>query len=380
MLRGDIVVRCCGGRALLLVLLGSCNYPSTDDCPFYCWESSLEVVDIPEDPMKERYYPQTCTLPVSPFPAIFVPLPSLGYAARACYTGQASANTAENTEHHFLTKMAIQKLQAAMSLDSEEEDAYEYWPDALDDKAWQACVAHLTCNGNNGPGSGCDIDGDVTGDQRCTISSAEALCTAQITGILEGQLELPTPEKYPECSGVEYFTLVSSACEGFIPDLNGTGGYCGDDGFVPGMDSTSMGSADTTGTSGERFGDLDELITCSSNDCDLDAELVINVIEHFSAFYDDGVTLEYVDDVACGEGAKIDGLSAGTAPTALTDEFNIDNGDIIAQVNGIDLSSGNPRAASVLEELDTETDFTVVVKRPHGMSCTTTIWTLEIVR
>jgi hypothetical protein len=352
------------------------TYTIYTECPFYCWESFLDAADIPSDEADPPYYTQLCTQEGGGSSALLVPLPEKGYGARTCYSGGSPANAAGNSEHYFLVAMAIVNLLGSNSLNQSQEDAYDLAVLLLDQSAVESCVAHLTCNGS--PGAGCDIDETVSGEQSCTVGSANALCTAQIEGVLEGQLALPSPEKYPECSGIQYYETSVALCQGHVPDMNGTGGYCADDGFIPGTGSTSMGSADTTGANLEPFGDLGALIRCDGTACDLDPELIINVMEHFGEFYDDEVTLLYVDDAACDEGVQVDGLSSGTAPTELAGEFNIENGDIITQVNGIYLD----RAASfatALQELDSETEFTVVVKRPDGMACTKTTWTLEII-
>ena len=347
-------------------------------CPMYCWESFLDVEDLPEDGMMAGFYPVACDMPGGG--STPVPHPAAGYSARTCNYGSGmNPDVEQNSSDHFQLKMAIANLIASATLTTAQADAYDKFVDLLDVEAYASCVAHLTCNGNPSS-SKCDILPQMgyPGNQACTISSAESLCLGQVYGVLEDQLERPNPEQYPECSGLQYFSSTVD-CEGFVSDMNGTGGdYCGEDGMIPGTGSTSMGSADTTGENLEPFGDVDMLVSCDTSDCDLDASLILNVMEHFSEFDEDAVTLDYVDDAACGKGVEVNGLSAGTPPTELADKFDVENGDIITKVNGIELDS-LADFADVLQELDTETDFTVVVKRPDGMSCTTTTWTLEIV-
>lgn len=357
--------------------LFSCNYSSPESCPFYCWESFIDVDDIPEDAMRPGYFPTQCETPSSG--SALAPLPTTGYPARECHPyviplGQRP-DPAVNSAMHFLLESAISKLQASESPTTEEADAYDAWAAHIAGEAQETCISSLTCNWM--PGT-CDIDPTVAGDQSCTVASAASICDTNVENVLFGLLGRPSPSQYPECSGSDYVVVTDSLCEGYVPDLNGTGGYCADDGFIPGTGSTSMGSADTTGAKADPFGDLDSLIACDGNDCDLDVALIVNMMEHFGEFYDDDVSLAFVNDAACGYGVEIGGLSTGTPPAELANEFGAENGDIISSVNGLVISS-EEHAATALEDLGSNTDFTVVVKRPDAMSCTTTTWTLEIV-
>ena len=345
-------------------------------CPVHCWESFLDVTDIPVDMEHSGYFPDQCQHPGGG--SVLVPLPNPGYPAKGCFLPADS-----NSENHFLLKAAIEAHSNGESLTTEQEDAYNLWVDVIDSAAYKSCVSHLTCNG--APGT-CDIDINVDGDQSCTQNSAIGVCSTNISGTLKSQLELPTPSKYPECSSPVIVTANSANCEGHIPDMNATGGDCLDDGgVIPGDSSDSTAGLDSTGT-GERsagpFGDLDTLIACTGNDCDIDSQLILNLMENFATFYDEGVTLEIVDDtVTCGPGARIDGLDAGEAARDLADEFSIQNNDIITSVNGVEPSSAN-NVVRILNDIDDLTNFDVQVDRfvssPNGPSCTRITWSIVV--
>ena len=272
-------------------------------------------------------------------------------------------------------KTAILADVASELLTTEEQDAYDNWANALDDEVITSCVAHLTCNGS--PGVGCDIDPNVNGEQSCKVTSAAVLCTTHVTNLLQGQLELPGPEKYPDCSTAEYLTI-EQGCPGYNPEMNATGGGCVADGVIPG----GSDGADSTGAPADPFGDLGALISCSglwtAPDCTLDPDLILNATENFRVFYDEGVELELVDSSEqCGPGAKLTGLDAGEDATALTDELGIENGDIVTNVGANPLTSIG-RAAAALDEIATATSLTVIVKRRDGAGCDTMTYDLTV--
>ena len=362
---------------LAVLALPGCQYSVTASCPFHCWESFLERSALPENSneLLEGYYPDQCETPASA--SIYPPLPDVGYAAKYCFKGDPQGlftRAKQNSIANFNLKLAIDKSQNAQPLTHEEEEDYELWISGIDFEAYASCVAHLTCNGNPSHPD-CDIDENMSGKQSCRLNSAKALCQANVVGLLEGQLELPNPQKYPECSPITYFQFNEAECQGHTPETNATGDGClDDDGVVPGESD----GADSTGAPADPFGDVAQLIDCVGNDCTVQAELLLSLTENFGVVYDEEVELELVDgSTMCGPGAKVAGLDSGEATKDLADAFSVQNGDIITDVNGISLSSVS-KAAVVLDEIAASTQFTVTVKRRAGSACSSTTWGLTV--
>ena len=89
-------------------------------------------------------------------------------------------------------------------------------------------------------------------------------------------------------------------------------------------------------------------------------------------------TIELVDTSAtCGPGLKVSGLGSGEESKALADEFGILNNDVIWKLNGTILSTTG-RLATALDDLATQTEHDVVVKRRNGSSCDTTTYSLAV--
>lgn len=379
-----------GAVGLVVLGLGGACISDLPECPFHCWESSVAKADLPEDPERPGYFTMQCTDKNEV--AVFVPIPDLGFGARACFSGSTGPTDypgpALNFEKHFFMKLAVFNLAAGQGLTPDQQDAYETWVEALRQAVVDSCVQALTCNGN--PGT-CDIDSDtLLTDESCNIPSATSLCEILVATELESQLALPNPEKYPECSGTDMLPVFAedeeNLCEGFVPDM--TGGQCED--FEPGMgesgsegggaddESGADGDTGSTGAGAAPFGDVGALVSCVGNDCTLDAQLVDNVYANFGVFYDEGVRLELVDaSVTCGPGIRISGLGSGSASADLARPFGVDTGDVITRLNGMPIVDADDILAA-LDIISTETQFTVHLREHVGSTCRTRTLTLEV--
>lgn len=402
-----------GAVGLVVLGLGGACISDLPECPFHCWESSVANADLPEDSERPGYFTMQCTDKNEV--AVFVPIPDLGFGARACFSGSTGPTDypgpALNFEKHFFMKLAVFNLAAGQGLTPDQQDAYETWVEALRQAVVDSCVQALTCNGN--PGT-CDIDSNTPlTNESCNIPSATSLCEILVATELESQLALPNPEKYPECSGTDMLPVFAedeeNLCEGFVPDM--TGGQCED--FEPGMGESGSeaggaddesgadttggsedtagadedGGADTTGTDGDSgstgagaapFGDVPTLVDCLGNDCTVDAELVDNVYANFDVFYDEGVRLELVDaSVTCGPGIRISGLGSGSASADLARPFGVDAGDVITRLNGMPIVDADDILAA-LDMISAETQFTVHLRERAGSTCRTRALTLEV--
>lgn len=356
------------------------------ECTFHCWQSWLPVEDMPRNVATPGYFSMLCTDSMDG--VLPVRLPELGYGTRACLTGSSGPTDYPgpefNSKAHFRLKSAITKLQNGDFLWTRETEAYNLWVAELRAGVITTCVNDLTCNQT--PGA-CDIDGNpVNGSQSCNVSSATALCESLVADTLEAQLSLPSPEKYPVCSGMEVLPVSQFyTCEAFVPEGNGTDGGCIADGVVPDGDDGDEGDgndgADSTGApegEDDPFGNISQLVACAGNDCTVDAQLLLNITQHFHVFADEGVNLQMVDEtVTCGPGARVRGLNSNSAPAELASQFMVGNGDVITAVNGLPVESGDS-LVRVLNEVAAETEFTVVVQRRVGQACSATTWNLSL--
>lgn len=394
----------------------TCIIPA-DQCQFHCWESSVTQDELPEDPERPGYFSMQCG--DADGASVFVPIPSNGFGARACYTGSTGPldypGPAENSLTHALLKLAVYNLDNGVALTPDQQDAYNKWKQALGDAVFDTCVAALSCSGK--PGT-CDIDPAHPGSQSCTVTSAENLCVSLVADELEGQLALPSPTKLPECSGTDFLPVYANldACDDFVPDMTGftcenftpTGGE--DDGGVDdapidptsgaddesGSDTSgSNGGADSTGGADETggaddesgsstsagaapFGDVGMMIDCTGNDCIVSPDLVDNLYADFGVFYDEGVVLELVDaTTACGPGIRFGGIAPSSATADLARPFGVDNGDVVRRLNGLAITDTDDILAA-LDMIATESTFTVHVSERVGSGCRTRVLTVDV--
>ena len=387
----------------------ACIIPA-DQCQFHCWESSVTQDELPEDPNRPGYFAAQCTNPGGH--GELVPIPAIGFGARACYTGSTGPldypGPAENSLTHALLKLAVYNLENGTPLTADQEDAYNKWEQALRDAMLDTCVAKLTCGGNP---DDCDIDGFISGKQSCSVTSATSLCNDLVADELHDQLALPNPTKLPECSGTDFLPVYANleACEDFVPDMTGftcenftpTGGEDdgGDDAPIDppagaddesGSDTSgSDGAADETGAADDEsgsstgagaapFGDVDMLVDCIGDDCIVAPELVDNVYANFGVFYDEGVTLELVDATAtCGPGIRLRGIGPSSATADLARPFGIGNGDVVRRLNGLALTDTDDILAA-LDMIASESSFTVQVRERTGLGCQTRVLTVNV--
>lgn len=417
-MRARNVVAASAAGIIACVAGSTCIIPA-DQCQFHCWESSVTKDELPEDPDRPGYFEMQCTNKQGH--SEFVPIPSNGFGARACYTGSTGPldypGPAENSLTHGLLKLAVYNLDNGVALTPLQEDAYIKWEQALRDAMLDTCVAALSCNGK--PGT-CDIDSNFSGAQSCNVASATSLCDSLVADELHDQLALPSPTKLPECSGTDFLPVYANldACEDFVPDMTGftcenftpTGGEddaggddapidptsgaddeSGSDTSDPDGGADSTGGADETGGSDDEsgsstgaraapFGDVGMMIDCTGNDCIVSPELVDNLYASFGVFYDEGVVLELVDaTAACGPGIRFGGIGSGSATAELARPFGIDNGDVVRRLNGLAITDTDDILAA-LDMIAAESTFTVHVSKRVGSGCRTRAITVDVDR
>ena len=177
----------------------------------------------------------------------------------------------------------------------------------------------------------------------------------------------------------------------FFPADPPTGGPGQTGGICVGDDGPGTGAADTTTTGSappDPFGDVTELVDCTDSclgscttwECDVDQDLIDNVIEWHSVFYDEDVSLIVVDSMGayCGPGVEIAGLDSGEASDDLADELHLQNGDVITVVNGTALSSLG-RAVDQLNDVLDKGTLDMTVKRRVGSTCETIDYEVSII-
>ena len=110
---------------------------------------------------------------------------------------------------------------------------------------------------------------------------------------------------------------------------------------------------------------LDTLVTCDHTgvSCTYQGELLDNIHANFSVFYEDRVTLtlllptdpEY-------PGVRLGGLDVGEASTDLATAFDLQNGDVIENVNGIDIDD-QARALEAINAMVSSRSVALSLKR-----------------
>jgi hypothetical protein len=139
-----------------------------------------------------------------------------------------------------------------------------------------------------------------------------------------------------------------------------------------GSDGADETTGDSTGMMLGPFGDIEALVRCDrQSHCDVERELVSNLVAHFDVFAQERVTLTIVGkDAPCGPGARIDGLDPREYTTELAAAFGLRNGDVIHELEATtleDLGAAMDAVASLLEDPST----TIVLQRPEGLGCET---------
>lgn len=155
--------------------------------------------------------------------------------------------------------------------------------------------------------------------------------------------------------------------------------FCEIDGYTEGgscsmagnqVDPAGQGGLDETGAEGDEggsdggglapFGDVDRLVSCVGTDCVVAPELLESVQLEFQVFHEEGVELVMAD-----AGLRITGLHRGEHATALLDAFGVREGDVIAAVDGIALTSW-ASVVEVVATLEHARAWAVMLERPTG--------------
>lgn len=171
------------------------------------------------------------------------------------------------------------------------------------------------------------------------------------------------------------FEVQQSSTDGDEPSSS-DGGATDESGSTDGNSGADSSGGETSG-----FGDIDGRIECSSStSCTVDASLLRDIADNFATFYAEGVFLQILPaSTPCNTaGAVLSGLDAGDDAKALADAIGLRNGDIIALVEGIELSSMD-KAADIIDDLSSSSDpISMTVKRRASNSCRSFNLTLTI--
>jgi hypothetical protein len=159
------------GMLAMVLAVGAmaCSIPFP--CTRYCWSHKQDVPDLTDEDMTgvpDGRFDAPCTQSSS-LSQWYPPLPQFGwYSAEQCLAADVHQVIAQ-------TVASIQdpRVDASAACDVTDLQVYADFTEALALQARDACVAHLTCNGDT---AGCDIDPVANQDQACTIPSAETLC------------------------------------------------------------------------------------------------------------------------------------------------------------------------------------------------------------
>lgn len=230
-----------------LLATAGCTY-YVGHCYVHCWEYRVEHEDI-QDEDDNDYYDSTC-INKHNFGTMDAPISPNGVPGRECLGFQGQS------DHETIKAVIAAKLANDLeSLSQSQIDTYEAFVFgggaslySLVDEVTDTCVNLLTCNKKF-----CDIDPEVSGDQACTIASAQGLCATYVESLAGAALDLETGSDVPTY-GVpdwKYYNLVSDPECDYEPEAIGTGGGGG-------LDESGGG-----GMQSDPFGDLDELIACS---------------------------------------------------------------------------------------------------------------------
>jgi hypothetical protein len=329
--------------------------PVPDTCYRHCWDHTQDVPDMSGPDMMgapDDHFDTPCTL-YGGTTAFHPPRPVLGWYRGVVCPSQATHDVIEKV----VNSIQDPATDASTACDSEDLVIYADFVEQLAISARDVCVADLTCDGQP---SGCDIDPFEPDDQACSVASAENLCNLVIMGPALAALSDLTdgngaaqPHLGDTLEAVPY-----ESCE-FEPETGDGGGETLCMGGGEGVDESSgdMGAGP--------FGDIDELVSCSpQRSCVVREELLVNVENNVTVFYDEGIRAEEVAIVGLGKGIQISGLDRGEHSEELFDAFGIRNGDVITHIDGGALDSTS--LERVIGELRTRHSASVTVRRWTG--------------
>jgi hypothetical protein len=288
----------------------ACTIQVGEFCSTHCWQYRVEHGDIPDNETPNGYFDSTC-VNIYGLGTMDAPIPALGVPGRGCisYPTQPDHETIKAV-------IAAKEGNDLGSLSQAQIDTYEDFIESVVDEIRKTCVDRLTCNETF-----CDIDSDTTGDQACTKASAESLCDTYVKSVAEAALDLQTGPDVPTYStpGQEVVRNADLPCD-YVAET-GTGG---------GLDETgSFGGVDP-------FGDIETLVICDGTVCTVSQDLIDNVLDNLDVFASESVFLVFGSHVV-GDGLLVTGLSSGDDSKELADAFGIQNNDVIAEINGVDL-------------------------------------------
>lgn len=342
--------------------------PSNDPCYFHCWSTDVVL------PTTDGVYVAgaACTNVLGGSISIPVPPKIIG---RTCLELQS--------EQDFVnaTIGAIQEDD----VDSLSMLAHLHWDsfvEAMAADAFKNCITHLT----GSPGQQ-DIDPTLPGKQACLHDGTTiAFCDDLVADVIRDRFDLShgASTDIPAYLGVVPGVAPESMCS-YEPQYGSTGEVdpsSSDGGAADESGSTDGNSgADSSGGETSGFGDVDGRIECSSStSCTVDASLLRDIADNFATFYAEGVFLQILPaSTPCNTaGAVLSGLDAGDDAKALADAIGLRNGDIIALVEGIELSSMD-KAADIIDDLSSSSDpISMTVKRRASNSCRSFDLTLTI--
>jgi hypothetical protein len=202
---------------------------------------------------------------------------------------------------------------------------------------------------------GWDVAKDCTDhlqDQGCTMADSTSICweefdidDAAIAELQDTTQNSPTPDKIDP----KPTTIASTET-------------CNFEGPLPG--GTGAGNGSPCNCS-EPFGKIDDLVNCEDpQSCELHADLMINIKENFTVFYEEGVTLWFYDANGSEEaGIHIGGLDSYDESSVLAETLGLQNGDVIKDIAGVQIEYVED-APSIITSLLEETETTMTIYRP----------------
>ncbi len=346
--------------------------PNNDECMKHCWEYSYVVAD----PNGDGDLEDSCTNR-NAAEAMVVPIPGNGaFRGRACIEFQADHNRVKQV-------IAAAQSGSVAGLSAAQVAAWDELTQKIAADALDACISYATGGSDHD-----DINLGLPGDQACTGSTAEAVCTTAAYDAVLAAFSLSDQGAdiaIPSYAGVESGLVAQPECQ-FIPETTGeeptggdpTGGpQSGGDGGQSGGTGADVTGADEAGM----FGDLDDGVHCTGTRCSVDMAVWSRILDHFSTFYDEGVTLVIGPTGApCNAvGAKLGGLGNGEDANDLAVALGLRNGDVITKVEGVSLAN-LAAAAAVVNDLQSSVDpITMTVRRKVTTnSCATLSYTITL--
>lgn len=348
--------------AASLMPLGCFNPTDSNACRTHCYEHRPQVEDLNGD---GRFDAQ-CVNAGGDGDVFAPPLPpSSFFLARAC---------TETQQEHERLKSAINAILSNEELSHAELTTYQAMVDDLAQSAFTACRNHLLGdNPDSGGFTPTDIDPTLPGTQWCAPGDADDICDAYVRAVVIEDLQevLNGGNMVPIYSepGVKFIS--SGVCD-FVPELGqadtDTGGESDTaptsdtDGGTDTEDSSTGAGAD------DPWGDLRGLVSCNKvGSCTVERELLDNVTQSFSVFYDEGATMLFTKKQVTG--IKISGLDRGEASTELAAAFGVRDGDIVTEVNGFRLDTEESTSLA-LQHLSTQPspiEVSLTRKTPRGI-------------